>query len=522
MPGLPLTIRFESPMMTGSPRLTVLLPASLALIVCCAATMPTPPSGNGTSEVPGSFLTTPVRRGPLEQILEEQGLVDSAENFVVASQCEWTKRIIRLVPEGEWVEAGDVVVELDASDLEERLKQREILIINAEASLVSAEETLRLRELQNESRIAKAELAGMLARLDFEKYVEGEFPKRQKDAEADVALAEVDVSRAAKRYEYTVRMARKGYETYTQVEKDRIALLKYEHKLNTARQKLEVLVTYTHERQFTELQSIAAESKRELARVRRQAELSLANQRLLVQNRRRRLQQHTDYADRLRRSIAACTIRAPKTGEIIYANEGSIRNEILEGETVRYRQEVVRIPDLNELQVKLRIHESQIDGVVEGLAATIAVDAYPGLVFTGHVTSVSPVPTAGSSRYSRDLKEYDAAIRIDAAPEEMKNLKPGLTAKVDIHISRREDCLSVPPQSVVNLFGHQMIFVNTPDGIEHREIEIGLVADTGIEVLSGLQPGEEVLLSPRTTCSKQIVALTESFSSETRARNIGG
>ncbi len=519
MPGIPPTIRPESSLMTGSPRLTVLLPASLAVIVCCAATMPTPPSG--TYELPGSFLTTPVRRGTLEQILAEQGLVDSAENFVVTSECEWKKRIIRLVPEGEWVEAGDIVVELDASDLEERLDQREILIINAEASLINAEETLRLRELQNESRIAKAELAGMLARLDFEKYVEGEFPKQQMAAEAAVALAEVDVSRAAKRYEYIVRMARKGYETYTQVEKDRITLLKYEHKFNTARRALDVLVTYTHERQFTELQSVAAESKRELVRVRRQADLSLANQRLLVENRRRRLRQHTAYADRLRKSIAACTIRSPETGEIIYANEGSVRNEILEGETVRYRQEVVRIPDLDELQVKLRIHESQIAGIVEGLEATISVDAYPGLVFTGHVKSVSSVPTAGS-RYSRDLKEYDAAIRIDATPEETKNLKPGLTAKVEIHISRRENCLSVPPQSVVNLFGHQMIFVSTADGIEHREIEIGLIADTGVEVVSGLQPGEEVLLSPRTTCSEQIVALTDAFSSETRARNIGG
>lgn len=506
-------------MMTGSPRLTVLLPAGLAVIVCCAATVPTPSSE--TYELPGSFLTIPVRRGALEQVLAERGLVDSAENFVVASECEWTKRIIRLVPEGEWVEAGDVVVELDASDLEERLKQREILIINAEASLINAEEALRLRKLQNESTIAKAELAGMLARLDFEKYVEGEFPKRQKEAEAAVALAEVDVSRAAKRHEYVVRMARKGYETYKQVEKERISLLKYEHKLNTARRALEVLVTYTHERQFTELQSVAAESERELARVRRQADLSLANQRLLVENRRRRYQQHTDYADRLNRSIAACTIRSPQTGEIIYANEGSVRNEILEGETVRYRQEVVRIPDLDELHVELRIHESQITGVAEGLEATISVDAYPGLVFTGHVTSVAPVPTAGS-RYSRDLKEYDAAIRIEATPEETKNLKPGLTAKVQIHISRREDCLSVPPQSVVNLFGHQMIFVSTADGIEHREVEIGLIADTGVEVLSGLQPGEEVLLSPRTTCGEQIIALTESFSSETRPRNIGG
>ncbi|MGD9855990.1 MAG: HlyD family secretion protein [Planctomycetaceae bacterium] len=495
------------------------LAAGLLVMLFCAATLPT--SSPKVQETSGRFLTVPATQGTLRNVLVEQGLVDSARNIVVTSECEWPQRIIRLVPEGEWVQEGDVVVELDSSELDQRLRQREILIINAAASLVDAQEVFRLQKLENESAVAKAELAGMLAELDYDKYLRGEFPKLQKEAETAVALAAEDVTRAKERYQYTARMARKGYESYLNLEQERVSQMKYEHTLDTATRELDLLTRYTYARQIAELESSAARSKQELARVRQQCELALANREMLVQNREQQYQQHVDYAERLKRNIAACTIRAPTTGEIIYANEGSIRNEIVEGQTVRHRQEVVRIPDLDKLEIKVRVHESEMAGVREGLPATISIDAFPGAVYRGEVVSVSRVPTAGSY-YTRDLKEYDAAVRIVAAPEETAALKPGLTAKVDIQIGHRENCLSVPPQSIVNIAGRSMIFVNTAQGVEHREIEIGLTTDTGVEVISGLHSSEQVLLSPRATCGRRIIALTESFGSETRVENIGG
>lgn len=499
----------------------LIVPACFIVFLCCAATGPVASQPGVKQKRLGSFLTAPVMRGRLEDVLAQRGTVEAVENFVVASECEWTQRILRLVPEGEWVERGDVVVVLDSSELEERLQQREILIINAAASLENARQALRLQELTNQSLIARAELAAMLAELDRERYHEGEFPKLLREAQAKVAMASEDLKRAEDRYEYVTRKARKGYESYTKLESERISLLKYENALSVARRELSVLEKYTGPRQFTELEALAENTKLELARIRDQAKLSLGNQQVLVQNRERQYQRHVEYADRLRRSIEACKIRAPKTGEIIYANEGSMRNEILEGKFVRYRQEVVRIPNLEALQVDVRIHESQINGVREGLEAVVSVDALPGVVYRGLVTSVSRVPTAGSY-YTRDLKEYDASIRIEAHPDDTRDLRPGMSAKVDIDINHRDDCLYVPPQSIVNVAGHSMVFVSTADGIEHREVRTGMAADTGIEVISGLHAGEKVLLSPRTTCSDEIIALTKQFESETRVASIGG
>ncbi|MCA9077184.1 MAG: HlyD family efflux transporter periplasmic adaptor subunit [Planctomycetaceae bacterium] len=499
----------------------VVLSAGLTLIVCCATTFPIPPRTSPRSVTSANILTVPVKRGPLHATLKEEGRVDSADNFVVASECDRATTIINLIPEGEWVLKGDVVVELDSSDLVEKLKQREILTINAKAALIQAQEVVELQKLENASALAAARLAERLADLDLKKFIEGDFPKQKKEAEGAVALAEEDVTRARERYEYVTRMAKKGYLSPTDVEQQRLAVLKYEEAFEKARLELEVLVEYTYHRDLAELESLTAETKRELARTQKTAELALANREILVKQRESQLRNHEDFAERMRNNIAACTIRSPVTGEIIYANEGSIRNEILEGETVRFRQEVVRVPNLEELEVNVRIHESRMAGVSTGLKATITLDAFPQLLLNGEVVTVANVPTPGTG-YNSDLRGYDVTIRIDGTSEQLKNLKPGLNAKVEIQIDERPDCLHIPPTSVVDISGRRVVFIETPSGIEHREIELGMLSDTGVEVLSGLEENEQVLLGPRTNCSDQILALREESGSEVNVENIGG
>jgi HlyD family secretion protein len=469
------------------------------------------------------YLTAEVLRGDLEVTLSQRGLLDSARNIVVASECEWNVRIIELVPEGTWVEEGEVVVQLDASELTQRLKEREITLIGAQADLIKAKEVLAMQELENQSALAKAQLALNLARLDLEKYEQGEFPKSEKEAEAAVALAEEDVSRAKDRYEYTARLVRKGYESPVNLEQERLSLMRYENKLANAERELNLLNRHTRRRTMTQLEAAVIDAQAELDRVEKMATIALLNRQVQLHTRQKRMDASQEYVDRLSKSIAACTIRAPKSGEIIYANEGSVRDEIVEGETVRNKQEVVRIPDLSRMDVKLRIHESLIEGVRQGLPATVQLDAYNDLRLTGRVISVSRVPTTGRSRYTSDLKEYDATVRIDTESAPPDFLKPGLTAQVQILVNRQRDCLHVPVQSVVNVGGQTLVFVATPTGVEHRMVKIGMSSDTAVEIVSGLTESERVLLSPRTNCTEQLIALREQFSSEeTSVADIGG
>ncbi len=520
-PTTGIETRIPGPRRSRGRQFLVLLVFGLIGLLCCAATLPGPSKVSAQSRIVSHAITVPVKRGPLQVTLNETGRIDSSDNFVVTSECESTVTIIHLIPEGEWVETGDIVVELDSSELVEKLNSREILIINANAALIQAREVVGLQKLENASGIAAAELAKRLADLDLKKFIEGDFPKQQKAAEGAVALAEEDVTRAKERHEYVARMTKKGYESPTAVEQERLKFLKYEQALDKARSELNVLREYTYSRDLAQFRAAAAETERNLARVYKTSGLALANRQILVTQRESQLKTHQEYADRMRRNIDACTIRSPVTGEIVYANEGSRRNEIIEGESVRYRQDVVRVPNLDQLEVDVRIHESLIEGVKMGLNASISVEAYPGLFLQGEITSISNVPTPGSG-YNYEFKEYDVAVRIDGTTQQIEVLKPGLNAKVNIQIDEQSDCLQVPAQSVVDVAGHPVVFVQTSAGIESREITVGLMSDTQVEVVSGLQQGERVLLGPRTNCSEQIAALREGFGSEVSVENIGG
>jgi hypothetical protein len=163
---------------------------------------------------------------------------------------------------------------------------------------------------------------------------------------------------------------------------------------------------------------------------------------------------------------------------------------IEEGAMVRERQTIIRLPDLSQMQVKCTVHESKIDSLRRGMRARIKVQDRES---QGIVTSVSNQPEP-SNWFSGSVREYAAIVAIET---NSGGLRPGMTSAVEILIANLEDVLSVPVQALVEKKGKFYCWVKVPEGIEKREIELGLGNNTRMQVTSGLQEGELVLLSPR-------------------------
>jgi hypothetical protein len=161
-----------------------------------------------------------------------------------------------------------------------------------------------------------------------------------------------------------------------------------------------------------------------------------------------------------------------------------------EGAMVRERQTLIRLPDLAQMQVKCTVHESKIDSMRRGLRARIKVQDRD---FQGIVTSVANQPEP-SHWFAGNVKEYAAIVAIEGNPA---GLRPGMTAAVEILVDNLKSVLSVPVQALVQQKGKFFCWVNTPTGIQKREIELGTGNNTRIQVTKGLQEGELVLLNPR-------------------------
>tara|TARA_R110001592_G_scaffold176503_3_gene416196 strand:- start:69324 stop:71324 length:2001 start_codon:yes stop_codon:yes gene_type:complete len=466
-----------------------------------------------------TYITDKATRGPFRVSVTERGQLDSLNNVTLSSKVKGFTTILSIVPEGTMVEKGDVVCELDSSLLVDKEKQQQIQVTQTEAELKQAEENVEIQKTQNESDTSAAELALILAKLDLEKFLKGESQRDLNVKEGAITKAREDLQRAEEAFEFSKRIAKKGYKSQNDVEADRINVVKAEIDLEIAKEDLKVEKDYVQTRKHKELEADVDEKKRNLDRVIRQGIATQAQFDARLKASQLTYEVEKSELERIREQIVACKLIAPQNGQVVYANQDSGRRSsgedvIEEGTEVRERQSIIQLPDFSQMKVDARIHESKISMINQGLPVDIRVDAFPEQLYRGIVDQVSSVPI--SSNWMRpDLKEYKATIRILPDNGDITKLKPGLTAEIEIRVDQRPDILQVPVQSVITIGEQRYMFILMPGGTsERREVKIGQASDTMIEILSGIEAGEEVILNPRTHFADELIELEEQLSME--------
>jgi HlyD family secretion protein len=143
---------------------------------------PSPGSGAGADREMPTFTT---RRGPLTISVPVSGTIRSEQARVLESQVEGNVAIVQLVDEGTRVKQGDLLVQLDTSELEDEKRQAELELQNAQAAYVNAQQTLEITRRQGEADITAARVNLELARLDLQKYL-GTAPGQLNFAELDL------------------------------------------------------------------------------------------------------------------------------------------------------------------------------------------------------------------------------------------------------------------------------------------------------------------------------------------------
>ena len=143
--------------------------------------------------------------------------------------------------------------------------------------------------------------------------------------------------------------------------------------------------------------------------------------------------------------------------------------------------------------VEVRVHEASVDKVRPGQHATIVAEPFPDRAFHGEVLSVAPLPDAQRSYLNPDIKVYTTRVSIE---DSQTSLRPGMSAKAEILVEQLDDVLMVPVQVVANRGGRKVCYVAADGGLEERQVETGAFNDTFVEIVSGLEVGENVLLSP--------------------------
>ncbi|MFT5050452.1 MAG: HlyD family secretion protein [Chlamydiales bacterium] len=439
----------------------------------------------------------PVRRGALEITITERGNLDAKNSYSMKSEVEGRSTILFLIDEGVYVKAGDLVAELDASQLVDKHVTQEITVQNGRAASTKANENLKIQEIENESLIAKAEQQVVFAGTDLEKFRNGDRPQQLEKAEEDILLSEEELKKAEDTLDWSRQLNEKGFVERTELEKDELAFKRAGILLEQAKRAQSLLQAYEQPKEEARLVGDQEEAERQLRKAALQAVAQLADYQAAKESATVRLKLEEDKLKKLEEQIAKARIIAPVDGMIVYGREDGGRymgggEPIKEGGEVRERQEIASIPGAGGMTVKASVHESVLKQVTEGLHAIVRIDAIPGKEFSGTVGKVARLPDKNSWFANPNLRLYRTDISIEGGNDDMR---PGMSCNIEIQVEMIEDTLFVPLQSVHSSGGGNLCWVQDGAGAEERAVEVGQHNEKWVEILSGLREGEIVLLS---------------------------
>jgi multidrug efflux pump subunit AcrA (membrane-fusion protein) len=194
--------------------------------------------------------------------------------------------------------------------------------------------------------------------------------------------------------------------------------------------------------------------------------------------------------NRVAQELDDCVILAEQSGLVIYPSAASWRStpDVTEGATVRKDQVLLLMPDLTQMQVNLGVHESVIDRVELGLRAIVTL---PDRTLEATVSEVASV-TRPAGWWTGNVVKYDTVIQLPSDA----GLKPGMSAEVEIILAVHEDILTIPVAAVVETENGDFCWVQHKDGPKRRLLELGDGNDVFIEIMAGLNEGEDVILNP--------------------------
>lgn len=495
-------------------RITLMV-VSVGAPLLLAATWPRP-----GATVDSGIIWQTVSRSDLVMTVIERGNLESQKEVEVFCEVEDVRRdgingtpIVWIVPNGSSVEKGELIVEIESTPIREELDQQILETEEARATLITAQANFENQKTQNATIEADARLDIELAELELEMFQDGEsgtyklaveeIHRDIDDVNNEILAAQANLELKRDDQRGIEQLFKMGYAGRSEVRRSQLSYLEAEGKYAATLNRLENQMAtlrkkqnYERRMELLRLQGKLDTAKRNLQQVIRNNEAKLSQMEATWKARRESLKKEEELLERYSSQLEKCKIYAPQSGMIAYASDRS--NEIREGAIVRFRQELLSIPDLSQMQVRTAVHESVLDKVEVGLPVEIKVDAFPDRRYTGTVKSVAVLPDQDGWLGS-DTKVYDTVVTID---EKVEQLKPGMTAVTEIHLGRAENVISVPLQAVVGRGETTWAFVKTDNAIESREVKLGRSNETDVEVVSGLQAGEVVALNPKTLADR--------------------
>lgn len=415
------------------------------------------------------------------------------------------------VREGDYVEKGQVLLEIDKKQVQEEKRQAGADVAAAEANLEKSKQSTTVTQNRLDSelkqatdaleaakasleaarasvRAAKATTLQMISQAETEIATTNDALEKDKNAlqKADISLkqasseeesAKISLKNSESENKRKEELYNKKFVSKKEVEDAELAHASAKSRYQAAQAGVAVRESDVEDRKkdietrgtllrsqqpnleklkearAAQEEQAQAQEKQALAQLRSaQAKLSQLNDSIMAEKEMSKLSETSAKAALLRvesnlknqeERLEWTSLLAPMSGIItkLEVEEGEI---IISGRSAFTQgPAIMTVADLSKMVVKAKLHEVDIGKVQIGQKVEIKVDTFPDKAFEGRVSEISP---SGQPKANENVIVFEVIIEVLGSPPE---LKPGMTANVDIIVDDRDEVLQLPLEAVI-------------------------------------------------------------------------
>lgn len=434
-----------------------------------------------------SFEVTTVANGELE----------AKDKIEVRNPLDQESTIVQIMAEGSWAKKGDVLVQLNADTIQQKVDEENLRFKSGDAQRIAAESAYQIQEIDNASKVRQAELKVELAELALRQWAEGDIKKKRQELDLMIDKSVLEVERIAKKYLRSQELLEEEFISKDECDRDEVAYIEAIAAYRTATVSRQVFEVYEYEKERKSKQSDVDEARAELERVKINNVIELANKDAQRSNQRSQVSIIENRLNKLKSDLANTALVAPSDGLVVYASSmerfmwgGRGEGPLQIGQQVYPNQLLMILPDTSMMVAAVKVSESLAGRIRAGQVVSVRVDAAGGAVFNGTVESIGVMAESGGWR-DPNLREYTVRVALQT---DRKDLKPAMRCEGRIILDQVTDALSVPVQSVFS--DGPVQFVYTPKGSKFARtpVRVGRRSDLLAEVKAGISGGDTVLV----------------------------
>lgn len=300
----------------------------------------------------------------------------------------------------------------------------------------------------------------------------------EKQAESDEALKQIEKKRA---------------DLTLETKDERLRLAEAEGRLRKAELKLETTsatdISAVQERKQAQIDHAVAKTeagaiRNKLAAMQRAADAEI----LLLQSRQ---QEAASIVARTQDAIRRMTVVAPRDGTVVYVSDNWRSEKKKVGDNCWKAERVIEIPDLTKMKAEGEVDEVDAGRVAVGQRVSFRLDAHPDDEFRGTITAAGRTVTR--KRGTQDpVKVLRVDIKLDRT--DPAKMRPGMRLQGTIELARSKNAILIPRKAVFVSDGGPYVYRRGALDVEAVPLELGRENEEMVEVLSGLDAGDRVLV----------------------------